>query len=146
MNRDSLSIIDIKQMKREIDTILDSIIKNKEQLLGSESIFIPSLDIVETEEALIIHIELPGLRKEDIEINYYKGYLEVKGKKYRSKDIPKNLKFMRIERNFGEFFEIIEITKAINAKTSKACLANGVLTVVMPKVIEKRGKIRIEIE
>lgn len=146
MNRDGLSIIDLKQMKRDIDTILDSIIKNKEQDCKNASIFIPSLDIIESDEKLFIHIELPGIKKEDIEINYYKGYLELKGKKSRNKNLPEELNFLRIERCFGDLFEIVEVPKAINARLSKACLRNGVLTIELIKVIEKRGKIKINIE
>lgn len=146
MSKDSLSIIDLKQMKNEIDTILDRIIKNREQKLEQESIFFPNLDIIESDEKLKINIELPGVNKKDIEITYYKNHLEIKGIKYRKKQAQKDLKFLRIERSFGEFIEIIEVPKAINAKLSEAYLKNGILTIVLPKVSEKRGRVKINID
>ncbi len=146
MNRDSISIIDLKQMKNEINSILDSLIRNKEQLVTSDALFSPNLDIIESDENLVIHIELPGLKKEDIDVHYYRGYIEIKGRKTRDRRIPCDMKFLRIERTFGDFLEIVEVLKAINAKAAKATLYNGVLTITLPKITEKRGKIRINIE
>lgn len=146
MKPNTISIIDLKQMKNEIDSILDSIIRNKEQLMNSDAIFSPNLDIIESENNIKIHIELPGLKKDDIDIHYYKGYIEVKGRKSRDGDIPCDMKFLRIERTFGDFVEIVEISKAINAKSARAFLENGILTIILPKITEKRGKIKIDIE
>lgn len=115
------------------------------QRLPEETEF-PFLDLFERAGDFVIKADLPGVNKEDISIKLFNNIATIEGIKRESVEEDK-FNFICMERAFENFRRIIRLPLPINPFTAKARYENGVLTVVLPKIEEKRKKeIKIEIE
>lgn len=103
----------------------------------------PAADIKETEEALFVHVELPGLLKEDIQIALDSGVLTVSGERRFTKDDSKE-DYHRLERFHGKFSRSFRLPRNIEPSQVKANFENGLLTLELPKTEEARPR-QIEI-
>ncbi len=127
--------------------------KNKDVAQG-ESIFsekgslmrFPVVDIQEQKDKYIVQAEIPGMKKDEIEVEYRDGYLTILGeKKFEHEEKKKD--FHRIERSYGSFHRTFEIPEEINEEEVKGEYKNGVLSITLPmKNPEKRRVKKIEIE
>lgn len=110
--------------------------------------FFPLTDVVETHDFFIIEVEVPGINREDLVIEVSDNYIYVSGIKEKIKkgETGKN-KFYCLGRTYGSFKRIFEIPAPFNMHGVKAKLENGLLTIKLPKIVDKRKrKIKIEIE
>lgn len=100
----------------------------------------PVVDVFETERAVEIVLDLPGVAPDAIRILFKAGVLLIVGEKERpdlSKRGPQS--FHLVERDFGRFARAVRIHSAIDGAQVKARLANGELRVVLPRITERRG-------
>lgn len=101
--------------------------------------WVPSLDLVEDKDNLIAQLELPGLRKQDIDVALHEGVLTISGE--RTKEPAKDESGThRTERFFGRFHRTVALPKPVKADAIKATYKDGLLTVVMPKTEEAKPK------
>lgn len=95
--------------------------------------FFPDIDVVENDDALMLTAELPGLNKDDIDINFNDGTLTIRGEKRVEHD--EDVKDSHItERRFGKFVRSYTLPRAIDADAIKAEMKDGVLMVTVPKI------------
>jgi HSP20 family protein len=106
-----------------------------------ESMDIPPMDIFETDDAVRIHLELPGIDLEGIQLTFMGNRLVVEGLKSENADRGK-LVYHCMERSFGQFQRVIPFFKAIDVNQASAEYAQGILRIVVPKISEKRGNRR----
>lgn len=106
--------------------------------------WIPPMDLVETEDNLVLRADLPGVNEEDIEIEVKDGVLTVSGER-RAQHEEKREGFHRVERSYGRFSRALELPKGIEADSIEAGFDKGVLEVRMPKPAERKPH-RIEIQ
>jgi HSP20 family protein len=107
--------------------------------------FQPRIDVVDGEKSIEVTAELPGLDEDEIELTLSQNTLQISGeKKAESEDKGKN--YYRMERSYGAFRRVIEMPSAVDADKVKATFKKGVLTVVLPKIIEEEGRKRITIK
>ncbi len=86
----------------------------------------------ETARAVIVRIELPGVRKEDIDISVDRGRLRIRGDKLSfGDDEPRQYHLM--ERAFGRFERSISLPPNVDAKRAEVSYQDGVITVILPK-------------
>jgi HSP20 family protein len=106
----------------------------------------PSVDILETENALILRADLPDLKLEDIEVRVENQTLTIKGE--RKFDNEENVKgYHRIERNYGSFVRSFAIPATVVPDKVSADYKNGVLTVTLPKKEEaKPRQVKVEVK
>ncbi len=109
--------------------------KNKQTLdENTENIFFfPDIDVIENSDQLVLTAELPGLSKDNVEINFNDGTLTIKGEKQVERDEKEQDEHI-IERRFGKFVRSYTLPRAIDADAIKAEMKNGVLTVTVPKI------------
>lgn len=94
--------------------------------------FSARLDVAETDKAVTVTADLPGLEEKDIELSLNENVLSLKGeKKAESEEEGKN--FYRKERTYGAFYREVELPAEIDAARVEATFKNGVLTVMLPK-------------
>jgi HSP20 family protein len=111
----------------------------------SPSRFQPRLDVIDDGDALRIVAELPGLSREDVELEVVEDMLVLTGeKRIESKSDEKGC--YRVERAFGHFQRAIPLPSGVDLERAEANFANGVLTVRLPKAAkEPTAKRRLEI-
>ncbi|HEX5037392.1 MAG TPA: Hsp20/alpha crystallin family protein [bacterium] len=88
------------------------------------------LDVAETDKAVTVTADLPGLDEKDIELSLNDNVLSLKGEK-KAEEEGKN--YFRKERTYGAFYREIEIPAEVDAAKVEAAFKNGVLTVTLPK-------------
>lgn len=102
-------------------------------------------DIRESEQAYLIEAELPGLKKEEIDIDYANPYLTIKAvRKEENAEENKEHQIVRRERRYGEYVRRFYV-QDIAEEGIRASLKDGVLTLEVPKRQKPQGK-RIEIQ
>jgi HSP20 family protein len=125
-------------VQREFDRVLDG------QENGGAT-WMPAMDIVETADEVLCHLEVPGLTAEDIEIRVQDNVLVVAGEKKQRAEQQKEGAFRSVERRYGRFERSFTLPRTIDAANVKARQENGVLTIALPKAETAKPR-RIEIE
>jgi HSP20 family protein len=98
----------------------------------------PALDLYQNNDNVVAVIELPGMRKEDIEISLHDGTLTISGER---KSEPSNgEKAERTERYVGKFRRSITLPTRVNANKVIATYRDGILTVTLPKAEEAKPR------
>jgi len=92
----------------------------------------PAVDILETEDALVLRADLPDVKAEDIDVRVENNTLTLSGKRNFDKD--ETVKgWHRIERSYGEFVRSFEVPSTVDTEKVAADYKNGVLTISLPK-------------
>jgi|SRR5215469_6133547 len=99
----------------------------------------PALDIHETEAEYVVSVELPGVRKEDISVEFTDGVLSVRGEKTSGKEEKKE-RSRWVERVYGSFHRSFTLPPNAASDRIDASFKDGVLTVRIPKVEQTKPK------
>jgi HSP20 family protein len=105
------------------------------QLLSGWS---PALDLYQSHDNVVAVVELPGMRKEDIEISLHDGTLTISGERKLQSDNGEEAE--RSERYIGKFRRSIAIPARVEANKVAATYRDGILTVTLPKAEEAKPK------
>jgi HSP20 family protein len=112
---------------------------------GGNRPWTPAVDILETENELVLKADLPDVDMKDIEIKIENGNLSLKGERRMEKD-EKVKGFHRIERSYGSFVRYFSLPETVDTEHVKAGFANGVLTITLPKKeVAKPKTIKVEV-
>ncbi|EIM20687.1 HSP20-like chaperone [Wallemia mellicola] len=101
-------------------------------LRGQSSLFRPSLDVQEVDNGYLAQLNLPGLKKEDVDISLDKGLLNVKASQ-KQETVQDDRNWHIRERHFGEFSRSWAVPPELTHEDIKASLNDGVLTLNYPK-------------
>ena len=99
----------------------------------------PSVDLYEEKDDIVVKVELPGMEKDNIEVNLTDDRLTIKGEKKKEEEIKKE-NYYRSERSYGSFIRTLELPRDVQADKIKAVFKNGVLEVRLPKTEEAKKK------
>ena len=94
---------------------------------------VPRVDLYETDTDLVAKVELPGVKKEDVEVEHDEGHLVIRAKTHREEETEEE-GFHRRERYHGEFQRVVHLPVEIDEENIKATFEDGVLEVRAPKV------------
>ena len=112
---------------------------------GTTRPWAPSVDILETENELVLKADVPGVELKDIDIQMENGTLTLKGERKFEKE-EKNKGFHRLERSYGSFVRYFTLPDTVDPEHVKADYQNGVLTVTLPKKeIAKPRAIKVQV-
>lgn len=103
----------------------------------------PRADIYETEESVVLQLDLPGVKPDEIDVQCEKGMLSIKGERPFSGDVP-GRQYYRVENLYGSFERYFEIPRTLDTTKVEAKYQDGVLTLTFPKAEEAKPK-KIEI-
>ncbi len=134
---------ELEAFRRDMERLFDSFF-GKYSVEEYEGLWSPPVDIEETENDIIVRVELPGMKKEDIKIRTTGDSITISGEKKHEAE-EKGKHFHRIERAYGRFERTIDLPVEVEPDNAKATYENGVLTVTLPKSEKARAK-EIEIE
>jgi HSP20 family protein len=94
----------------------------------------PPIDVYETADRYVIAAELPGLTRDQIELAFEASRLTIRGRRSeRPADAEDVIHFHQVERGHGQFVRTFEFAARVDVDAVSADLANGVLTVTLPK-------------
>ena len=99
----------------------------------------PSLDAHEDQDKFVVAVEIPGMKKEDMNVSVHDGVLTVSGERKSEKDV-KDGTVHRRERFYGKFSRSVSLPSAVRADKVNATYKDGVLTIEIPKAEEAKPK------
>jgi HSP20 family protein len=101
----------------------------------------PQVDVVETQSSFEIVVDLPGISAEGTRVLVKDGAVLIVGEKVPP-DVPEraHATFHLVERGFGRFARAVELSGAIDASHATAILQSGELRVIVPKIVDRRGR------
>jgi HSP20 family protein len=106
----------------------------------------PAIEIYEEKDDVVVKAELPGMKREDLELNISDNLLTIKGEKKKEEEV-KEKGYYYSERSYGSFTRTVEIPKDVQTDKVRASFKDGVLEIRIPKTEEaKRKEVKIKVE
>jgi HSP20 family protein len=99
----------------------------------------PALDVLETDDAVQVLVDVAGIPAEAIRVVFRAGVLLVAGEKAQPPSSDAQA-FHLVEREFGRFARAVRLNGAFDIQRSRADVRHGELTVVLPKLLDRRGQ------
>ena len=134
---------EIKRTQERLNQLFEDFMPMEEW--GGGKVFTPAVDIKDEEDKLVVTTDLPGINKEDIEINLKDDMLEISAKSGEEKETEEE-GYIRRERSYTSFYRAVTLPKSVKEEAGTAKMENGVLTITLPimKLEEPAKKIQIE--
>jgi len=124
------------EIDRLFDSPLNALTSNSQQFLNG---WLPSVDLYDNHEHLVLRAELPGMKKEDIDISLHGDVLTLSGERKEEETFDKAEPY-RSERFLGRFQRTLTLPVAVDASKVQASYKDGILTVTLPKAEEAKPK------
>jgi len=106
---------------------------------GQSSTWLPSVDVWETENELVLSFDLPGVSEDDIAVELEDNVLTVSGERQRTTE-HSNERFYRFERRYGTFSRSVTLPPGVREDAINADYSDGVLEIRVPKPEEQKPK------
>lgn len=131
----------IAELQEEMDRLLSQALGRwgTPVALRSDGAWLPPVDIYEDEDNVHVKVDLPGLRREDIEITVQNNLLTIKGERKQETETKEENTY-RTERVFGMFTRLLELPSFIDEGKVEATFRDGVLHIRLPKTPEAKPK------
>jgi HSP20 family protein len=134
---------EVDSLQSEVNRVFDAFFGGSAASANRARRWVPPMDLVETEDNLVLRADLPGMKREDVEIEIKDGALTVSGE--RKAEHEENAEgYYRVERAYGRFSRSLTLPEGIEADAVEANFADGVLEVRIPKPAERKPH-RVEI-
>lgn len=137
----------IESFRRKMDRFFDDIdpLTHRSGNGGMQmELWAPDTDVSETEDEYMISVDLPGISKENVEINYKDNRLTISGER-KQEEKKEEKDFLRKERYHGTFTRSFSMPSDVKGEDIRASFKDGVLTVKIPKSkVEKSKSIQID--
>lgn len=111
---------------------------------GRQESWVPAVDVFDTQDAVVLKAELPGMKVDDIEIEVDDNVLTLKGERTFEEKIDDE-RYYRVERRYGSFQRSLALPQGVKADEIQATYEDGVLQVTVPKAEAEKPK-RIEVK
>ena len=129
----------LSTLRDEIDRLFEEPLAEFARTSRLLSGWTPALDLHEDKDNFIAKVEVPGMKKEDIEVTLHDGALSISGER-KSDEEFEGAEVYRSERFFGRFQRTVTLPAPVAADKIKAQYKDGVLTVTLPKTEEAKPK------
>lgn len=130
-------------LQREVDRLFDDFTRGSFLFPAGETeiALTPRVDVSETESALEIEAELPGVDEKDVDVTLSDNVLTIRGERKHERE-EKKKDFHLVERSYGSFARSIPLPFEVDSDAVKASFSKGVLKVTLPKPPAARAKAR----
>ena len=129
----------LSDLRDEIDRLFESPLSELTRTSQLLSGWTPALDVYENKDNFVVKAELPGMKREDIEVSLHDGSLSISGER-KTESKHEEGEVYRAERFFGRFQRTVTLPTAVAAEKVQAAYKDGVLTITLPKTEEAKPK------
>ena len=129
----------LSSLRNEIDRLFDLSMPTLTRDFGLFSGWAPSLDLYQDKDHVFVKVELPGMKKEEINISLHDGILTISGERKREEKTGEGESF-RSETYYGKFHRSVTLPTLVDSTKVKASYKEGILTVTLPKAEEAKPK------
>jgi len=133
-------------LQREMDKVFgDFFGRTPFRMAATEAMWSPLVDIHETKDNILLQVEVPGVKQEDIHVSIEDDTLTLKGERKRETEVKED-QYHRVERSYGHFERRILLPSVVDSERVKAAYRDGVLEIQLPKKEEAKPKqIKVEV-
>ena len=121
---------ELTRIQDRINSLFEQALLTSEYEGGLPGTWAPAVDVLETEGAYLLFAELPGVRRDDIQLQVRDRRLELSG---RRQTLGENRNFLRMERSYGPFRRTFDLAEPVEVDGIAAAFEAGVLRVHIPK-------------
>ena len=108
--------------------------------------WVPAINILEREDAMVITADLPGLKAEDVEVTVDEGRLSIRGER-KLEEAAEGETFHRVERLYGSFERTFTLPNSVDVEKIEARSTNGEMVLTLPKSEESKPRsVKIKVE
>lgn len=122
---------ELERMKNQVDRLFEGYHKGQSGRQQSAGVF-PLINVSEDKDAYRVRTELPGMKADDLDISATADSLAISGERKIAPE-DEEVKYHRRERESGKFSRMIKLSGQIDPSKVEAGIADGILTVVLPK-------------
>jgi HSP20 family protein len=133
------NFFEIARIQSEVNKLFDVLLQHRTGDGEGAQPWLPNVDVCETEDTVVVRCELPGVPRSDLRLTAQGTTLILSGEKEFDKP-GSQAKFHCMERAVGSFQRVVHLPPMVNTRGATAKLDNGVLTVLLPKVSNRRGE------
>jgi len=134
------------RMERLFDEMLGRGLSRTSEERPLRGSWVPAVNILEREDAVVITADLPGLEAEDVEITVEEGTLTIRGER-KLEEAAEGETFHRVERLYGSFERTFTLPNSVDVEKIEARSANGEMVLTLPKREESKPRsVKIQVE
>ena len=136
---------DLKNLQSQLNRIFEPFSRVADEDLATGT-WAPPVDVAEVQEKLIVRAEVPGMKQEDISIEFENGVLTLRGERKLEKSND-GMTWHRVERTYGNFVRSFTLPRTVDPDRITATYRDGILEIDVPKKEEAKPKqIRIAVQ
>ena len=133
----------LANMEREVERMIRAFFSEfRESLALRRGQPSPLVDIYESKDSIRIIVELSGLGREDIELYVTSDMVIIEGEKKGDEVAGERRKYICLDREFGHFRRVLEVPGAVDTGQIKAIMQEGILSISLPKIVDRRKRRR----
>jgi HSP20 family protein len=137
---------DMKVLQNQLNRLFEPFAR---MAVGDEDLvsgtWVPPVDVAETQETIVVRAEVPGLKQQDIQIEFENGLLTIRGE--RALEKTDAVTWHRVERTYGNFSRSFTLPRTVDPEKITASYREGILEIAVPKREEAKPKqIRIGVQ
>ena len=121
---------DMLSLRADMDRLFSSLFGGGYE--EREGLWAPLVDIEEDNDTIMVKVEIPGMKKEDIKVSVQSNILTITGERKHESE-TKNKTFHRVERSYGKFSRMITLPTDVDSDKVKANYKDGILSITLPK-------------
>src|SRR5262249_16304644 len=129
----------LTSLRDEIDRLFEAPLAEPTKTSQLLSGWTPALDMYEDKDNVYVRTELPGMKKEDIDVSLHNGSLSISGERKTQEEF-KDAEVYRAERFVGRFQRTLSLPTAVAGDKIKAQYKDGILSITLPKAEEAKPK------
>jgi HSP20 family protein len=131
---------DVLALQSRLNSLFEDFTRGQgEQDALTTAAFVPPVDIYEDEHKVVLKMEVPGIKQEELDIRVENNTLTVRGERKFEKE-EKQENFHRIERRYGSFYRAFTVPSTVDTESVQASYEDGVLKIEMQKKAESKPK------
>ena len=129
---------ELASLHNRVNSLFQDYGRSNDELTTSGS-FVPAVDVYEDEHKVVLKLEVPGVKEQDLDVQVENQTLTVRGQRsFENEEKEEN--FQRIERRYGSFTRSFTLPNTINTESVNASYENGVLKIELAKREEAKPK------
>lgn len=128
---------DFKALSSQLNRLFEPLARLAEDEDLVSGNWVPPVDVAETQEKIVVRAELPGMRQEEIQIEFENGLLNIKGERKLDKN---SMTWHRVERSYGTFSRSFTLPRTVDPERISAAYRDGILEIEIPKKEEAKPR------
>jgi len=135
---------ELARIEQELNKVFNELVPTPKTEISEITTWNPRVDIYEKDNKLVIEAEIPGAKKEDVEVKIKDNSVVIRGE-VKKEEEEKEKTYYRAERFHGVFERVIPLPVEVKVDEAKASFENGVLKIEIPKAVEEK-EVKVEVK